>query len=49
MLESYQNAAEIIVQIVYVVVVVTIVVGAAAGLRLLFRKRAGRIRKTDDV
>jgi hypothetical protein len=47
MLENYQNAAEIIVQIVYAVVVVTILVGAVAGLRLLFGKRVGRIRNTD--
>lgn len=49
MLENYQSAAEIIVLIVYAVVVLTILVGAAAGLRLLFRKRVGRTRKTDDI
>ncbi len=47
MVEDYQNAAEIIVQIVNAVVVVTILAGAVAGLRLYFRKRVGRSRNTD--
>ena len=47
MLEDYQNAAEIIVQIVNAVVVVTILAGAVAGLRLFFGKRVGRSRNTD--
>ena len=46
MLENYQSAAEIIVQIVYAVVIVAILAGAAAGLRLLFGKRAGSDRNT---
>jgi hypothetical protein len=46
MLEDYQNAAEIIVLIVYAVVVVTILVGAIAGLRIFFGKRG---RKNDST
>lgn len=50
MLEDYQSAAEIIVQIVYAVVIIALLVGAVAGLQILFAKRSRRIscRGTGD-
>ena len=48
MVEDYQNAAEIIVQIVNAVVVIALLAGAIAGLLFFFGKRIGRDRNADE-
>jgi uridylate kinase len=47
-LDTYQNAAEIIVQLVYAVVVIAIVTGVGVLLRQLLRKHDTRADSSSD-
>ena len=46
MVQEYQNAAEIIVQIVYAVVLISVIVGAVYALRLMFGKTNDQFENT---
>ena len=39
-LDNYQNAAEIVVQLVYGIVFLAVLAGAVIGIRFLFNKRS---------
>jgi len=47
MLEDYQNAAEIIVQLIYGAAIIATLAGGVAAIRFLWHKRVRRTRETN--